>query len=378
MGKQLQSFKAANGADMSRLRDEDEQDGFFDDEEDANNSRSNDGNHAQGDNEENEDYDDDLDNWGSETEPPEKPNCLSKCLKKIKQKIKEDYMIDPDNKKLRTFHLLLALTFYVDIIMTSLMIGNYDFQIGNDKEYLNHQSVYYCIIMIQSIDIALNFIKIQVVDINKVDEPGEVAAQYLKGPFTSDVIAVFPYNIFYPNYIFLRLIRARRYKLYQEYVSKWIIETATDLIDQDVIKKLVETFNLTLMLVLLSHFFACVWILMGLTRLREHGDGWIDKTRQDERQELDLLSLYITSQYWVFTSYTSVGYGDITGTSYVEYLYQMLIEMLGIGIFGYMTGLIQTLFIGLGSKDLGEENQELINLWLIKLDKAVPEKIVSK
>ena len=378
MGKQLQSFKAANGADMSRLRDEDEQDGFFDDEEDANNSRSNDGNHAQGDNEENGDYDDDLDNWGSETEPPEKPNCLSKCLKKIKQKIKEDYMIDPDNKKLRTFHLLLALTFYVDIIMTSLMIGNYDFQIGNDKEYLNHQSVYYCIIMIQSIDIALNFIKIQVVDINKVDEPGEVAAQYLKGPFTSDVIAVFPYNIFYPNYIFLRLIRARRYKLYQEYVSKWIIETATDLIDQDVIKKLVETFNLTLMLVLLSHFFACVWILMGLTRLREHGDGWIDKTRQDERQELDLLSLYITSQYWVFTSYTSVGYGDITGTSYVEYLYQMLIEMLGIGIFGYMTGLIQTLFIGLGSKDLGEENQELINLWLIKLDKAVPEKILSK
>lgn len=363
---------------MSRLRDEDEQDGFFDDEEDANNSRSNDGNHAQGDNEENEDYDDDLDNWGSETEPPEKPNCLSKGLKKIKQKIKEDYMIDPDNKKLRTFHLLLALTFYVDIIMTSLMIGNYDFQIGNDKEYLNHQSVYYCIIMIQSIDIALNFIKIQVVDINKVDEPGEVAAQYLKGPFTSDVIAVFPYNIFYPNYIFLRLIRARRYKLYQEYVSKWIIETATDLIDQDVIKKLVETFNLTLMLVLLSHFFACVWILMGLTRLREHGDGWIDKTRQDERQELDLLSLYITSQYWVLTSYTSVGYGDITGTSYVEYLYQMLIEMLGIGIFGYMTGLIQTLFIGLGSKDLGEENQELINLWLIKLDKAVPEKILSK
>lgn len=80
----------------------------------------------------------------------------------------------------------------------------------------------------------------------------------------------------------------------------------------------------------------------------------------------------------MLTSYTSVGYGDITGTSYVEYLYQMLLEMLGIGIFGYMTGLIQTLFIGLGAKDLGEENQELVNLWLIKLDKAVPEKLLSK
>lgn len=122
--------------------------------------------------------------------------------------------------------------------------------------------------MIQSIDIFLNFVKIQVVDITKIDEPGEVAIKYLKGSFATDLIAVFPYNLFYPNYIFLRLIRARRYKLYQEYVAKWIIETSTDLVDQDVIKKLVETFNLTLMLVLLSHFFACLWILMGLTRLR--------------------------------------------------------------------------------------------------------------
>ena len=57
-------------------------------------------------------------------------------------------MIDPDNKRLRTFHLLLALTFYVDVIVTSLMIGNYDFQIGQDTQYLNHRSVYYYIILI--------------------------------------------------------------------------------------------------------------------------------------------------------------------------------------------------------------------------------------
>ena len=105
-------------------------------------------------------------------------------------------------------------------------------------------------------------------------------------------------------------------------------------------KKLVDTFNLTLMLILLSHMFACQWVFMGMKRLRENDDGWIKKTMDDERQLLDLASLYITSQYWVLTSYTSVGYGDITGTSTDEYLYQMLLEMLGIGIFGYMTGLI--------------------------------------
>ena len=41
------------------------------------------------------------------------------------------------------------------------------------------------------------------------------------------------------------------------------------------------------------------------------------------------------------TSFSSVGYGDITGQVPAEYIYQCLIEMLGLGIFGYMTGIIQ-------------------------------------
>lgn len=170
----------------------------------------------------------------------------------------------------------------------------------------------------------------------------------------------------------MRLIRVRRYKLYQEYVSTLLFQISTDLIDQDVIKKLVETFNTGIMLTLLAHFFACVWILMGQEKLFNHNRGWIKKTRDDDRQLLDNYSLYVTSFYWVMTSFSSVGYGDVTGDTDYEYLYQCFIEMIGIGIFGYMTGLIQTLFIGLKVKDQNEENQEFVNLWLIQLDKAKP------
>lgn len=55
----------------------------------------------------------------------------------------------------------------------------------------------------------------------------------------------------------------------------------------------------------------------------------------------DPVELYITSIYFVMTSFSSVGYGDVTGNQNIEYLYQCLVEMLGIGIFGYMTGMIQ-------------------------------------
>ena len=50
------------------------------------------------------------------------------------------------------------------------------------------------------------------------------------------------------------------------------------------------------------------------------------------------MSLYISSIYWVIASFSSVGYGDIKGFTTEEYMYQILIEMIGIGFYGYMIG----------------------------------------
>jgi hypothetical protein len=36
-------------------------------------------------------------------------------------------MIEPINRKLKIFHLILAITMYIDMFMTSLLIGNYRF-----------------------------------------------------------------------------------------------------------------------------------------------------------------------------------------------------------------------------------------------------------
>lgn len=55
--------------------------------------------------------------------------------------------------------------------------------------------------------------------------------------------------------------------------------------------------------------------------------------------------------YWVITTFTSVGYGDVLGSTSVEYLYAMLVEMVGICFFGYMIGTFQQLIVGLGNVD---------------------------
>ena len=68
-------------------------------------------------------------------------------------------MIDPENKKLRYFHIILALSFYVDIFMTSLLFGNYEYQQGRDPEFCNNHTIYMYLIGLQMINIILSFFK---------------------------------------------------------------------------------------------------------------------------------------------------------------------------------------------------------------------------
>lgn len=80
---------------------------------------------------------------------------------------------------------------------------------------------------------------------------------------------------------------------------------------------------------------------------------------------MEFSAVYTSSVYWIITSFSSVGYGDIKAQTSREELFAILIEMLGIGVFGYMIGTIQTMFIGFQSKDQISELQELIDLWII-------------
>ena len=56
-------------------------------------------------------------------------------------------MIRPDNKRLKSYHLILSFTFYFDLIYTSLIIGNYNFHLGIEPDYMQNVEVYYILIL---------------------------------------------------------------------------------------------------------------------------------------------------------------------------------------------------------------------------------------
>ena len=80
---------------------------------------------------------------------------------KIKQRWR-NLMISPGNRRLGNFHLCVASLFVVDFFLTGFVLANHALLRGEPSEadFLSHRSVYTVIILVQGIDIVLNFFKI--------------------------------------------------------------------------------------------------------------------------------------------------------------------------------------------------------------------------
>ena len=75
----------------------------------------------------------------------------------------------------------------------------------------------------------------------------------------------------------------------------------------------------------------------------------------------------------MFTSFTTVGYGDIRGYTVNEMLVQILVTMIGICLFSWMSAIIKEIIDNFKVRDFNDENADLIDNWLFKLDKVRTE-----
>jgi voltage-gated potassium channel len=79
---------------------------------------------------------------------------------------------------------------------------------------------------------------------------------------------------------------------------------------------------------LLVHLVACGWISLG------SGSAGPDLDRTFE---------YVKALYWSFSTLTTVGYGDITAKTPVQMFYASLIQVIGVGMFGYVLSNVTSL-----------------------------------
>jgi hypothetical protein len=121
------------------------------------------------------------------------------------------------------------------------------------------------------------------------------------------------------------------------------------------------------------HWFACFWIWLG----HQNGDeGWIETNSDFVRNSNS--DIYIAAMYSIVTTFSTVGYGDILGTSNSEYIFQSILELCGIGFFGYIIGNINSTIVNSDSiAVLKEAKDEQVNIWLMRLQRAYKERIIN-
>jgi len=88
---------------------------------------------------------------------------------------------------------------------------------------------------------------------------------------------------------------------------------------------------------ILSHLASCLWIIMA-TLYNPDGsfDGtWMEKFKRYEGSSKDI---YIVAFYWIISTITTVGYGDISGTNNVERVFCSICMFIGVLAFTIANG----------------------------------------
>jgi ankyrin repeat protein len=94
-------------------------------------------------------------------------------------------------------------------------------------------------------------------------------------------------------------------------------------IDNKLVWLLMNVLKLFFILILIAHWFACIWFYIGITG-ESSGDNWFS-TASFDRQ--NFFSCYVTSLYFIITTIVTVGYGDQHPVTETEKMYAMGVMM---------------------------------------------------
>lgn len=180
-----------------------------------------------------------------------------------------------------------------------------------------------------------------------VADPARIRRHYLRGWFFIDLISIIPVEFVagpilmeYGNHTVnlapaFRLIRMVRLLHLRELLNRW---RHADFFNPSMIRLGI----LVLWMLVVAHWAACGWIVLGNIR-PDYGPA----------------ENYLRAFYWVITTFATIGYGDITPVNVPQIAYTILIEIIGVGMFGYMIGNIASL---LANMDIARSKyQEKIN-----------------
>lgn len=153
------------------------------------------------------------------------------------------------------------------------------------------------------------------------------------------------------------------------------------------VSEFIDFIELELGVILLTHIMAVIWIKIGMDKSQD--GSWVNNFVEEMREATGdpsvneytyIWQIYVNAFYFILTTITTVGYGDITGSTTNEYLFSMCVEFIGLTFFSFLTGTISVMFSGDQSfESLINARMEELDLWLLRLENCnSEEKIPNK
>jgi hypothetical protein len=124
---------------------------------------------------------------------------------------------------------------------------------------------------------------------------------------------------------------------------------------------------------LLVHFAACTWFLSAVLAGFSN-NSWVTRVGI---VEVAAPQQYLRSLYWTVTTMTTVGYGDITPVTNVEYMISIFVMVLGASVYAVIIGNIASLFSNIDAAKAAHWNRiESVSQYL--RDRDVPADLSDK
>jgi hypothetical protein len=176
-----------------------------------------------------------------------------------------------------------------------------------------------------------------------------IKSRYFKKEFVFDFFAAFPLEIivlFIPDsgwqgislILWFRLFRLVRIRQLFVIIKRWQRHYAFNPGYLRIVKFLS-------VITLLSHLIACGWFLTAfLSKFPKNSWAAISNI-----QEADIFTQYLRSIYWTITTMTAVGYGDIVPHLNYEYMFTIVVMLIGASTYALIIGNIASLLSSLDS-----------------------------
>ncbi|KAL4469570.1 hypothetical protein ABPG74_004823 [Tetrahymena malaccensis] len=97
-------------------------------------------------------------------------------------------------------------------------------------------------------------------------------------------------------------------------------------------KHIIKLINQIASVITAAHIAAIGWYFLGIQEMKSNQTNWLDKLGIQNNAYYEK---YVYSIYWSITTMTTVGYGDISATNYIEALYISIAMILFSCVFAY-------------------------------------------